>query len=224
MSSSAMPLATALGQPTVQTSQERGPQHLIETMDPKIRIVTFTGPSGSGKSTLMEELLSIDPRFHWMESVTTRMRRDSDSHGEYRYVNNDLFEAMRAAGAFAWDKQVHGGQYGTTKASIEAALASEVPTLMHLVPDCVPILRGFAKDRVLSFFVHVGNPIELRRRIQHRSRQGGHYIGNAELEERIQSCKRWAEEARASELPYIFINNGGTINEAMGDVIEGLKK
>ena len=44
------------------------------------KIVTLTGPSGVGKTTIMKELVKSDFRF--LESTTTRSKRDSDLLGE----------------------------------------------------------------------------------------------------------------------------------------------
>lgn len=202
------------------SEQEWELEDLIRTMRPETKIVTFTGASGSGKSSSMSILQKIEPRFSWMQSVTTREMRESDHLGEYKYVSDDQFEITRAANLFLWDTKAHGNKYGTTKQSIETALTAEYPTLMHLVPRCVPILQTSVGKRVLSFFVHVENKNELRHRIKHRDR----HASNAVINERITSCARWTQEARDSGIPYRFIDNSGTPEETMAQVLEGLRQ
>lgn len=170
----------------------------------RAKILTLTGASGVGKSTIVRKFLGGNREGKLIRSFTTRLPRDSDIPGEYEYnLSPDVFKDKER---FLWVVQAHGNMYGTTKDSVREALLSEVPHLMILTPDAVPLLRVAADevggmDGIVSFYVISPDEEELRRRLRER--------GDADplIEKRINDCKRWDSEALASDIPYVFIQN-----------------
>lgn len=176
-------------------------------------IVTITGASGVGKTTITKKLLAERPDVQLITSFTSRSSRSSDLPGEYKYSMPKEKFATRAE-EFLWTLSVHKNFYGTTKASISEALApSPVSTvwLMILVPEVVPLLRGYLAQfekherRVISFYVLSPNEEELQKRLRTRGDDA------AMIKQRIDDCNQWDAAALQSDIPYMFLSNNEPI-------------
>ena len=181
----------------------------------RYKVIAFVGPSAAGKTSLVNELRQADPRFGSMLSVTTRAKRDTDLPGEYRYITVAHFSHLVATEQFLWTTNVHQNRYGTLRESMRQALAAMRPTVMHLEPDCVPKLLAEAEEQACLFFI-TAPPHDLERRIRVRDldRSEEYY------RERLDSCAQWEEQARNSQWPYRFVNNGdGRLKQALAEVM-----
>ncbi len=185
----------------------------------KCKIIALVGGSCSGKTTMVQKFQECDPLFGRMKSFTTRARRDEDPEGEYEYFSEAQFQNFVDTKAFAWTTGVHGnGRYGTLESHISRALQESHPTVMHLEPKCVPDLLRVAGSRVCLFFITA--PIEhLKGRIEKRDAK----LTAEHRAKRIRDCELWESEARASGLPYTFIDNSdGRSEEAFQEIIDHL--
>ncbi|MBI2036807.1 MAG: hypothetical protein HYT14_00395 [Candidatus Liptonbacteria bacterium] len=153
-----------------------------------------------------------------LESYTTRAPRPDDLPGEYRYLNRREFQTVRDEGRFLWAVEVHGASYGTAKIAVLNALAEpQRLSFMILVPDVLRILDVFvrrvcgadADHHLASFFVLSPGPAELRARLAKRGDD------EAAASRRVNDCFAWEAEARASGIPYIFIENSGPLDDAV---------
>ncbi len=179
--------------------------------------MTFTGFSGVGKTTLVKELLQ-DPQYALIPSVTTRNSRLSDLPGEYDYVTDLHFDWLKCWDAFLWGVSFAGNRYGTTYESIDAALKSPLSSVMILVPHAVKELRNHvSEDNIKSFYICSPEEHILRARMERR----GEMQDN--IERRLKESKGWDEQAQKSGIPYIFITNNGTVEEAVELVRSYLK-
>jgi guanylate kinase len=186
-------------------------------------ILTITGPSGVGKTTLMHNLLQALPHAKTFESVTTRARRPTDEPGEYRYVSEKEFEAMRERGEFLWEAHPHGKSYATAKLSIDAALPSDHIFISPLVVSAVGALTEYAKAQgkesaVRSFYIWTDDIKELRRRFHTRAD-----MTPAEIEQRLEECRSWNVEAKESGLPFIYVEATHTPEEILAHALTLLK-
>ena len=186
-------------------------------------ILTITGPSGVGKTTLMHNLLGSLPHAHVFESVTTRAPRPTDEPGEYRYVSEEEFGAMRDRGEFLWEAHPHGKSYATTKHSIDDALAHDAVFISPLVVSAVGILTEYAKAQgkvgaVRSFYIWTDDMDELRRRFHTRAD-----MTPAEIEQRLEECRSWNVEAKASGLPFIYLQTTRMPQEILAHALTLLK-
>lgn len=178
-----------------------------------IRIVTITGPSGAGKTTIVGELLKRHPKWKMVISLTSRGPRESDLPGEYECdVIKESFFWRDRKGEFIWMVSDHGNMYGMLLADIDEALDSEHPSLMQILSESVGQLRSYASGKVLSFFISPPNEEELRRRFAKRG------DSSEQIERRTADCKKWEEEAMSSDIPYEFVRNDGTVEEAVEQV------
>jgi len=182
-------------------------------------IVTLSGPSGAGKTTIARELLQANPEWRLIVSLTTRGPRDSDLPGEYKYnIRRKRFEKLESEGKFIWTVSVHGNKYGTLFESIDTALDAEYASIMLLAPNVIATLIEYAQGRgqVTSFFVTPPKSDVLRARLEARGES------EEDIDRRLEDCDKWTQEARESALPYIFVDNKGTIEETVEQVLQNL--
>ena len=185
----------------------------------KIKIITFTGPSGAGKTTIVGELLKKHPEWKMVISLASRNPRDSDLPGEYRcLVRMDEFLWRDRRGEFIWIVSSHGYHFGTLLADVRKALDSGKLSMMQILPESVKQLRAYAPDEVLSIFILPSSEEELRRRLEKRG------DSPEQIKRRITDCRNWEEEARASDIPYEFVRNDGTVAEAVERVEEIIQR
>ncbi|MCX8098328.1 MAG: guanylate kinase [Casimicrobiaceae bacterium] len=90
-----------------------------------------TAPSGAGKTSLIQALLAEDTRLRLSVSCTTRAPRAGEVDGrDYHFLTVEEFQARRERGEFLEWAEVYGNLYGTLRAPVEAALASDGPDLI----------------------------------------------------------------------------------------------
>ncbi len=82
-------------------------------------LVVLSGPSGVGKSTLVSRALEAMPELAFSVSVTTRPPRPTERDGvDYRFVDEEAFEALAARGGLLERAVVHGRHYGTPRDAV----------------------------------------------------------------------------------------------------------
>ncbi len=93
----------------------------------------ISGPSGAGKGTIVQGLLVRRPDIVLSVSFTTRPPRPTERDGEhYHFVSPTTFRLMRQRGDFVECAEVHGNYYGTSRRTIEEALASGRDVLLEI--------------------------------------------------------------------------------------------
>ncbi len=170
-------------------------------------ILTFTGSSGTGKTTIEKALLERLPNARPLMSVTTRTARSTDLPGDFLHVTPEVFQQMEERGEFLWTAAVGTTHYGTQTSALREAL--EQPKtfwIMILVPERVPNVHAFAQQMgreadVRSFYILNPSDDILRQRMTERGDAVEH------IEERMQACKEFQERAKASGMPFIWIED-----------------
>lgn len=178
------------------------------------KFLTFTGASGVGKTTLVKELLK-DPQFLLVTSITTRNSRPSDLPEEYEYVTDAEFDWLKCWDAFVWNFPYCENQYGTKHESVNEAVRSSQTPVMILVPHAVKELRNYLQNKeaaIQSFYIRSPEPAVLRSRLEQRGEM------QSTIEQRLEKNKGWDELAEKSGIPYVYITNNGTIEEAIEQV------
>jgi len=167
-------------------------------------IITITGASGAGKSTIIKKIIEKNPKAELITSYTTRGPRDSDLPGEY--LCNHTFEKMKEMESeFFKLFSAHGNLYGTLRKSVTEAMAYGDLRILIIVPEAVKVICDYYSkwpillDLIKSFYVLSPGEDEIRRRLVGR--------GEAEIQKRINDCKKWDEEALTSNIHYIFLKN-----------------
>ncbi len=97
-------------------------------------LVIISSPSGAGKTTLARRLLSeFNEQLEFSVSFTTRPMRVGEVDGrDYYFVSPEQFALMIERGEFAEHAKVHGNFYGTSRATVEKALANGVDVVFDV--------------------------------------------------------------------------------------------
>lgn len=102
--------------------------------------------------------------------------------------------------------------------SIDDALISPAASVMILVPETVPLLRGYTGDNaVLSFYVQSPAAAILRQRMEQRG------DSEANIAQRLSKDDVWESVARSSGIPYIYVRNDGKLEETVKSVKQYLR-
>jgi len=184
-------------------------------------IISFTAASGSGKTTIVDKLLKYCPdKFIIIPSYTTRKPEDRDLIGEYVYLSFKKFRNMLSNNDFKWDANPHENlYYGTTIKSLDSAFNSNKFHLMSVVPQVMQVLYDYAQEKnsiLIPFYIEPPKEKILRERLLQRG------DSNDSVNKRIKDCKKWESTAKDSNVPFIYIQNNGTIDEAIIKVLTNL--
>lgn len=184
-------------------------------------LVSITGPSGVGKTTLLHNLIKKLPEARPLISYTTRDPRPSDEPGEYAYVSKEEFDTIAASGAFLWEAHTYVNRYGTKKEDVDRALAGGF-YLPVLVIDAVKKLDEYARSagkvhEVRHLYILIEDIDELRNRLMERG------DSPEEREARIKECLHWNEQARASGVPFIYIQAKKSREEILEETLEKIR-
>jgi guanylate kinase len=164
----------------------------------------ISAPSGSGKSTLVSELRKQVSGVDFAISWTTRAPRGSELDGrEYHFTTRAEFEAMAEAGMFLEHAEVFGSYYGTSRLSLDDALAAGHDLILDIDVQGAGQVRAKMPEAV-SIFVMPPNPDVLRTRLRNRSRAEG-VRDEEELRRRLSAARREIENYR--QYGYILIND-----------------
>ena len=93
----------------------------------------ITAASGAGKTSLVKELLAADSSVKLSISHTTRQPRPGEQNGvHYHFVSETQFLEILNAGGFLESADVHGAKYGTSQASVDAALQAGFDVILEI--------------------------------------------------------------------------------------------
>jgi guanylate kinase len=162
-------------------------------------LFVVVAPSGAGKTSLVTELLKREPHIHLSISHTTRSPREGEAHGrEYHFVERAQFERMIGTGDFLEHASVYDNYYGTSRAWIEAELASGEDVLLEIDWQGARQVRELF-PRMVGIFILPPSLAELRRRLEGRGKDSAETIAR-----RMASARE--EVSHVLEFEYIIIN------------------
>lgn len=186
-------------------------------------ILTISGASGAGKTTIARALLEHLNNAKFLHSYTTRSPRHTDIPGEFTYLNRETFESMRQTDEFIWAADFGETSMGTRKNHLEDALRDRNKLwITILIPDVLPRLYAFAKqigkqDAVQSIYIKSESDEILRSRMMKRG------DSESQIEERLSLCRRFDDEATFIKIPFVWIRNDKTVQDAVGQVERAIK-
>jgi guanylate kinase len=135
-------------------------------------LFVLSAPSGAGKTTLTTALRQ-KPDFVYCVSCTTRPPRPGEIDGEdYHFLEESDFCNRRANGEFLEWAEVHGGLYGTLKASVLSNLKQGVDVLIDIDTRGAAMIRDcgdpFIDEALADVFIMPPSLEELERRLRRR--------------------------------------------------------
>lgn len=162
-------------------------------------LFVLSAPSGAGKTTLVRALMARDPELRFSVSFTTRKPRPGEiPERDYYFVDEARFEAMVAAGEFLEHARVFGNLYGTSKAQVEAILATGHNVLLEIDWQGAQQIRRNA-PHCCSIFILPPGTGELERRLRNRATDSDEVI-RQRLSQAFDDMTHW------HEFDYVVIN------------------
>ena len=111
-------------------------------------ILILAGPSAVGKTTVMEKILSLDDKFEYIRSATTRAPRGDGRDSEYIYLTKDEFLSLVKNARMLEYTEFGGNFYGTPASEIERIRSAGKNPLLILDIEGVSSLKSssYAED------------------------------------------------------------------------------
>jgi len=164
------------------------------------RLVVLAGPTAVGKGTVAATVRAEHPEVWISVSATTRRPRPGEVDGvHYRFVSDEEFDRMIAAGELLEHAVVHGhAKYGTPRRPVEEALAAGRPALLEIDLQGARQVRETMPE---ALFVFLAPPSweELVRRLVGRGTET-----EAERQRRLETAR--VELAAETEFDVTIVN------------------
>jgi len=166
-------------------------------------LLVVSSPSGGGKTTLCQRLVQEAPPGVLGVSIsfTTRAPRGSERDGvAYHFVDDETFDAMIEEDRFAEWARVHDKRYGTSRETVETALAQGRDLLFDIDWQGGYQLRDRYPDDTALVFVLPPSMEELARRLRGRGTDSPEAI-----QRRLEVAR--AELAHYVRYDYLLVND-----------------
>ncbi len=134
------------------------------------KLIVLSGPTGAGKSTVINRLLSRHADWQTVSSYTTRERRvNEDDTKRYTYVTVEEFRRLKDAGDIIEAEEYAGNWYGTSRASLQKALAAGPVVLLDVKEKGMQFIKqAFPETKTIYLYISMA---EARRRLDMDSRR-----------------------------------------------------
>jgi guanylate kinase len=163
------------------------------------KLFVITAPSGAGKTSLIDAVMRNDPTLKISISYTTRHPRPGEKDGgDYHFVDQKTFLAMRERGEFLESAEVHGNHYGTGKQVILDAVKRGDDLILEIDWQGAQQVRRLYPG-CIGIFILPPSVEELERRMRSRGQDADEVI-----RQRVQNARE--ELSHAGEFFYSIIN------------------
>ena len=160
----------------------------------------ITAASGAGKTSLVKELLANDSQVKLSISHTTRNPRPGEQAGvHYHFVDDVQFLAILNAGGFLESAEVHGARYGTSQASVDAALQAGDDVILEIDWQGAAQVRKLYPQSI-GIFILSPSVQTLEQRLNTRGQDSSEVIAR-----RVVAAR--AEMSHVVEFDYVTIND-----------------
>jgi guanylate kinase len=178
------------------------------------RLVVISAPSGAGKTTLVRRLLAHEPDLRFSISYTTRPPRAAEVDGkDYFFVETPEFERMINRHEFLESARVFDHWYGTSRAHVDALLASGYSVLMEIDWQGARQIRGNDPEAV-GIFILPPSKRELERRLRGRGTDPEPVVARR-LADAVGDMSHWRE------FDYVVVNDD--VDAAAGRLVRILR-
>ena len=171
-------------------------------------LVVISGPSGVGKDSTIQRMKELNLPFYFVITVTTRPRRESETHGvDYFFVSHDEFAAMIEKDELLEYAYVYNDYKGIPKSQVRQAMASGKDVVMRLDVQGAATVRKLCPDAVLIFLT-TRDEDELVERLKQRMTES-----HDDLNLRIAMARQ--ELKRIDEFDYMIVNRANRLDETV---------
>jgi guanylate kinase len=175
------------------------------------KVFVITGPSGVGKGTLIRGLLERVPGLELSVSATTRAPRPGERDGDhYRFMSDEEFERLAAAGEFVEHATYSGRRYGTLRSELQGRIADGVPVVLEIEVQGARQVRQ-AMPEAVAVFIAPPSREALRARLVGRGTDAPEQI-----DERMRTAER--ELQTQPEFMHVVIND--RLEQATGELAQ----
>lgn len=181
------------------------------------RIFVISGPAGVGKGTIVKGLMARpELNLVWAKSYTTRPPRPSDRvEHHYFFVSPDRFKKFQQDGEIFESNFYNGAWYGSSKESIQEALAASKNVVMEVEVNGG---KAYREQYPTSVLIFITAPLEQIKRQLTGRRQNTH----EEILERLATAK--TELEAASWYDHVIENLPGHPEQAIEQVAAIMKR
>lgn len=173
-------------------------------------LLVVSAPSGAGKTTLCHRLVQESDRLGFSISYTTRQPRGAETHGvDYYFVDGATFEQMVEQDRLAEWAWVHDHRYGTSRESVEQALAAGRDLVFDIDWQGAAQLRTRYPDDTVTVFVLPPSMDELERRLRGRGTDSEEVIAR-----RLEAATEELEQV--DQFEFVVVND--TLERAYDDL------
>jgi guanylate kinase len=164
------------------------------------RLFVVAAPSGAGKTSLVKALLERRPQLRLSVSHTTRAPRANEVQGrEYFFVRVEEFRELAAQQAFLEHAQVFDNHYGTSRAPVEAELASGRSVILEIDWQGARQVRA-SLPQCVSIFILPPSRDSLEKRLRARRTES-----DAAIERRLRDAV--GDMSHWKEFDYVVVND-----------------
>lgn len=192
------------------------PVHRLPTDTDDGMLLIISGPSGVGKTTITRGVERSIPGAVFSVSCTTRPKTPADVEGvDYRFVTDDDFERLKAAGEFLENAGVYGKKYGTPRAWVAEQLARGRLVILEIdVQGALQVKRQIPD--AFAIFVLPPDEAALLQRLRDRKREDENGI-----QKRFAHARSEIAAARASGVYDLFITNDD-VDRAIAQAVQAV--
>lgn len=177
-------------------------------------VIGVVGPSGAGKTTIVDEaILRYSDVFAKPISYTTRTKRDSESETAYHFISKDEFEVLKESGEIFESTIYSENKYGSSKSEVQSILDSGKNVILPL-DMCGAI--GMKSTFENSTIVYVDR--------HKRDLLTALLSRNCSVEDKVNRIISMPAEERNAELCDYIIENNGTVDDALRELMEIIGK
>jgi guanylate kinase len=164
-------------------------------------MLVLSSPSGAGKTSIVKEILKRDDSISMSVSVTTRLPRIGEIHGQdYYFVSKETFQDMKSRNQFLESAEVFGNFYGTPKDFVYAQLAEGKDIIFDIDWQGTQQISQNAKSDLVTVFILPPSGEELEKRLQLRATDSQEV-----LKRRMNAAS--SEISHWAEYDYVIINH-----------------
>lgn len=117
-------------------------------------ILVLSGPSGVGKGTISGEIRKHNSNIELSVSATTRLPRVNEIDGvHYYFIDQEKFDELVEADAFAEYVRKYNSSYGTLKSELERIMNKGHNVLLDIEPNGAMNIKRIYPEAVMIFLI-----------------------------------------------------------------------